>query len=347
MKIPFTNLYYYSRLNLNPNTGVITVKNPGSSFDRELVSRHFLTVEARDDLGRGNRNTVQLIVNINDVNDNPPTFLQNKYEAILLENEDMFETPLVVEAFDIDLNGTRNSEIIYSIVPGEYSRNFTIDPRRGIVTPAMPLDFESLPVPSGRAEIPIRPLRLTIRARDMGLPPLSTDVPLTVYFKDVNDNAPSFERGFYKRNIPEDQPGGSSVLQVKAWDRDLSSPNNKVVYRIQSGASDKFVIDPESGLIRVALGSNLDPDLTVPKTTKYALNVVAIDSGTQVQRSSEVPINITIIDVNNKPPVFADPGTVAVRENTQVLKEVCRVSLEFVEKKNMRYLIITKSLILI
>lgn len=105
---------------------------------------------------------------------------------------------------------------------------------------------------------------------------------------------------------------------MKAWDKDLSSPNNKVVYRIQSGAGDKFVIEPETGTIRVATGSNLDPDLTAPKTTKYSLNVLAIDSGAEIQRSAEVLVNITIIDVNNKPPIFVDPGTVTIRENTQV-----------------------------
>lgn len=105
---------------------------------------------------------------------------------------------------------------------------------------------------------------------------------------------------------------------MKAWDKDLSAPNNKIVYRIQSGAGDKFVIGPENGVVSVAPGSNLDPDLTSPKTTRYSLDVIAIDSGTEVQRTAGVLVNITIIDVNNKPPVFIDPGTVTVRENTQV-----------------------------
>lgn len=38
------------RLHLNPMSGIITVKQSGGeNFDRELVSRHYLTVEARDD----------------------------------------------------------------------------------------------------------------------------------------------------------------------------------------------------------------------------------------------------------------------------------------------------------
>ncbi|XP_066601612.1 cadherin-23 [Prorops nasuta] len=312
-------------LTLDSSTGVITVKQAGPSFDRELMSRHYLTVEARDDLGKGNRNTAQLIVNINDVNDNPPIFLQNKYEAVLLENEDHFQSPLIVEAFDVDLNGTKNSEIVYALVSNEFSRNFTIDPKLGYITPLNPMDYEALPINQGQREAAVRALKLTVRARDMGTPSLSSDAPLIVYLKDVNDNGPLFERALYKRSIPEDLPGGTSVMQVKAWDKDLSSPNNKLVYRIQSGAGDKFVISPETGVIRVAPGSNLDPDLTSPKTTRYSLNVVAIDSGTEVQRTAEVLVNITIIDVNNKPPVFLDPGTVTIRENTQVGAYVHRV----------------------
>ena len=56
-------------------------------------------------MGKGNRNTAQLIINIEDVNDNAPMFLANKYEARLLENEMEFENPLVLEARDLDLNG--------------------------------------------------------------------------------------------------------------------------------------------------------------------------------------------------------------------------------------------------
>ena len=87
-------------------SGIITIRKDGDpNWDREQVTRHYLTVEARDSLGRGNRNTVQLIINIEDLNDNPPVFVQNVYEARLLENEDDFEMPLRVEARDNDLNG--------------------------------------------------------------------------------------------------------------------------------------------------------------------------------------------------------------------------------------------------
>ncbi|XP_022814914.1 cadherin-23 [Spodoptera litura] len=311
-------------LNLNPISGVITVKQAGGdSFDRELISRHYLTVEARDDLGKGNRNTAQLIINIEDVNDNAPMFLANKYEARLLENEMEFENPLVLEARDLDLNGTKNSHIEYSIVGGEYKDNFTIDPNLGIITPVRGLDFEQIPGVNSN----LRPIHLTVRARDFGEPSLSSTVPVTIYVQDVNDHAPLFQQMMYKRSIPEDMPGGTSVLEVKARDADGSSPNNRVVYRIQRGASDKFVIESRTGVVSVANGSTLDPDKTTPKSNRYTLTVVALDGGIGDQQlSAAVLVNITIVDVNNKPPVLIEPGTITVRENTQVGTQIYRAS---------------------
>lgn len=43
-----------ARLELNSITGAITLKQSGA-LDRESLSEHYLTVEARDDLGKGNR----------------------------------------------------------------------------------------------------------------------------------------------------------------------------------------------------------------------------------------------------------------------------------------------------
>jgi hypothetical protein len=69
---------------------------------------------------------------------------------------------------------------------------------------------------------------------------------------------------------------------VKARDGDGSSPNNRVVYRIQRGASDKFVIDSRSGVVSVANGSSLDPDKTNPKSNRYTLTVVSGNNSVRV-----------------------------------------------------------------
>lgn len=98
-------VFFFISLKLNPESGEIVIKSDRPVFDREQISKHFLTIEARDDLGLGNRNTVQLIINVEDVNDNSPRFLSYKYETRLKENHLIFESPVIVEARDLDLNG--------------------------------------------------------------------------------------------------------------------------------------------------------------------------------------------------------------------------------------------------
>lgn len=231
-------------------------------------------MEARDNLGKGNRNTVQLILVIKDVNDNPPIFLESQYEAKLLENKMNFETPLIVKAKDADMVGTRNSDIVYEIIDGEFKMNFTINRKTGAIAPLYPMDFEALKMPKEKL-FTIQPIGLTIVARDLGVPSMATKTSVVIYLHDVNDHVPEFKKDFYHIAIPENLPAGSFVLKVSAVDRDASSPNNVIVYRIQSGAADKFVISADTGVISVAVGASLDPDLTVPKTLDYSLVVVS------------------------------------------------------------------------
>nr|CAD7259201.1 unnamed protein product [Timema shepardi] len=241
--------------------------------------------------------------------------------------------------------GTRNSHIYYSIVNGDPYKNFTIDSILGILQPATPVDFEELTAQSvgpkgpGFRGVNVRPISLTVEARDHGKPSLASQVEVVVYVQDVNDHMPQFEHASYKQSIQEDLPGGSSILQVQAWDGDGSSPNNAIVYRIQQGAEDKFVIDAETGVISVAIGANLDPDRTEPKTTLYTLSVLALDGGVGAEQfQNAVDVKITIVDVNNKAPIFIDPGTIRVRENTQVGKYVHNIrAVDPDEKPLLRY----------
>lgn len=89
---------------MDPISGLITVRKGGEEFDREHVAAYFLTVVARDNLGVGNRNTVQLQVIIKDVNDNAPHFLQSRYEAKIYENELAFANPFFVEVSQLISN---------------------------------------------------------------------------------------------------------------------------------------------------------------------------------------------------------------------------------------------------
>ncbi|TRY71883.1 hypothetical protein TCAL_08438 [Tigriopus californicus] len=318
-------------LDLNPQSGIITLGDFGedangnllpSPFDREKTETHYLTVEARDDEGSGNRNAVELTISLLDVNDHPPRFLQDFYQAQLPENSNGFSVPFFLQAFDNDQNGTENAQIRYRIVKGDAGGNFSIDSITGEVRPSGLIDYELM----REHETGERYFKLLVRAYDLGNPPLFSDVPLQIFVSDQNDNAPIFEQSLYRINVDEDIQGGTKITEVKARDRDGSSPNNLVIYRIITGAKDKFVVDSETGVISVSLGANLDPDLTSPRTHFYFLEIAALDGGFgSNQLSSIAEVNVTITDVNNKNPYFEQPEAVNIMENSNPGAFVTRV----------------------
>ncbi len=110
-------------------------------------------------------------------------------------------------------------------------------------------------------------------------------------------------------------------FQVFASDGDASSPNNAVTYRIRSGARDKFSVDPDSGLVSVSPGASLDPDLP-GGGTEYRLELAAVDGGigTPARLSGTAEVVVTVIDINNKPPVFVSP-TPGVGETVTVSED--------------------------
>ncbi|XP_050524905.1 cadherin-23 [Daktulosphaira vitifoliae] len=319
-------------LSLNADTGEIIIKSDKPVFDREQISKHFLTIEARDDLGLGNRNTVQLIINVDDINDNAPRFLSSKYETRMKENHLIFESPVIIEARDSDLNGTKNSEIAYRIIHTDYPGDvFSIDPITGVLKPKRPVDFEKLQNRKSTNNINgnLRPIHVVVQAQDYGVPPLADEAHVIIYVEDVNDFGPKFENPSYETSISEDLAGGSTILQVNAWDEDGSAPNNVIVYRLSSGAEDKFVIDAYSGVIKVAHGASLDPDKTQPKTDVYNLKVIAIDGGIGDQQlSSSVNVTINIQDVNNKVPLFKKIEPIYIKENKEVGSIITKVEAE-------------------
>ena len=206
---------------------------------------------------------------------------------------------------------------------GDPGGNFTIDSETGEIKPHGVLDYEQIP---GTAQA--KTFNLTVRSFDLGSPSLSSDVSVVIYLVDRNDNPPVFSRLQYSVTIPEDTPGLTPVLKVAATDGDGSSPNNQLVYRIQAGAKDKFVINTETGMISISEGANLDPDLTLPSTLGYLLEVVAIDGGVGSDRLTgwtSVIVNIT--DVNNKPPRLSSlEGPVVVSEDVEVGTVVVRLT---------------------
>ncbi|XP_049330725.1 protocadherin gamma-A11-like isoform X31 [Astyanax mexicanus] len=140
--------------------------------------------------------------------------------------------------------------------------------------------------------------KLILTAYDGGNPQKSGTVKITVVVIDANDNPPVFSQPVYRVSLPENAQKGSSVVTVRATDKDKGS-YGEVSYSFSQStgkAMDFFTVNSDTGDIRV------NGILDFEKSKQYELNVKAMDNG-GLTDTSKVLVEIT--DVNDNAPVIS------------------------------------------
>lgn len=84
---------------------------------------------------------------------------------------------------------------------------------------------------------------LTVRATD-SVTGAYSEVSVTLSIEDVNNHPPLFEQIIYNVSVPELSPPGSSILAVKAHDKDS---NSVLSYSVED--TERFMIDAKTGVI--------------------------------------------------------------------------------------------------
>ncbi|XP_068568087.1 cadherin EGF LAG seven-pass G-type receptor 2 isoform X3 [Cebidichthys violaceus] len=272
--------------------GLITLALP---LDYKLERQYALTVTASD----GTRlDTAKVFVNVTDANTHRPVFQSSHYTVNINEDRPVGTTVVLISATDEDTG--ENARITYYM--DDSIPQFDIDSDTGAVTTQMELDYEDQVS-----------YTLAITARDNGIPQKSDTTYLEILVNDVNDNSPRFLRDHYVGSVMEDVPVFTSVVQVSATDRD-SGLNGRVFYTFQGGEDGEgdFIIESTSGIVRTL--RRLDRE-NVPV---YSLQAFAVDKGVPALKTA-VNIQVTILDVNDNPPVFEkDEFDIMVEENSPI-----------------------------
>ncbi|XP_005879291.1 PREDICTED: cadherin-17 [Myotis brandtii] len=86
------------------------------ALDRETRAVHKLQVSALDAQGNTVEGPVPITVEVKDINDNRPTFLQSKYEGSVRQNSRSGKPFMYVNATDLDDPDTPNGQLFYQIV---------------------------------------------------------------------------------------------------------------------------------------------------------------------------------------------------------------------------------------
>ncbi|XP_022814420.1 protein dachsous [Spodoptera litura] len=289
---------------VNPQHGLVTLLR---SLDYENLVRHTLIISARDNGVPSLSANLTLVVDVQDVNDNPPVFEHDSYSANVLESEAINAKILEIQAIDKDTGN--NARITYKIAADSNTTEeyFKVQPSTGWVYLAKQLDRETT-----------AKHKMVIIAVDNGIPPLSATANLVVNVIDANDNDPVFSKSAYEFQVEENQKAGAFVGKIAATDADLG--DNAVVRYSLFPSNTSFIVNPITGII------NTKEVLDREFKSSYSLFAEAKDQGT-LPRSSRVPISIKITDVNDNPPEIIDPreDVVSVREEQQPGAEVARV----------------------
>ncbi|XP_059775502.1 LOW QUALITY PROTEIN: protocadherin alpha-12-like [Balaenoptera ricei] len=287
-----------------------------SALDRESVANYEVVVTARDGGSPSLSATASVSVEVSDVNDNAPAFVQPEYTVFVKENNPPGCHIFTVSARDADAQ--ENALVSYSLVErrvGEraLSSYVSVHAESGKVYALQPLDHEELEL-----------LQFQVSARDAGVPPLGSNVTLQVFVLDENDNAPALllpgpggGAGALSQRVARSVGAGHVVAKVRAVDAD-SGYNAWLSYELQpaaGGARSPFRVGLYTGEISttraldeadaprqrllVLVKDHGEPALTATATVLLSLE----DSGQAPKVSSRAPTGAAgaetaLVDVN-------------------------------------------------
>ncbi|OCT87851.1 hypothetical protein XELAEV_18021553mg [Xenopus laevis] len=217
-------------------------------LDREKISQYRIQIIAID-LGLPPLQTdTAIVLNVSDVNDNSPVFLQSHYNSFMKENNNPGSFLCIVSATDAD-EGV-NAQLIYSVVDSQVdgfsvSTFVYINPQNGHLYAQRAFDYEQIQV-----------FQVSVRAEDSGVPKLFCDVTVSIFVLDTNDNYPVMINPEYSKdfisggNIPKSASPGYLVTKISAVDLDSGHNAWLLFSLIDDSYSPLFKVSAHTGEIR-------------------------------------------------------------------------------------------------
>ncbi|XP_054573945.1 protocadherin gamma-B5 isoform X12 [Eptesicus fuscus] len=221
-------------------------------------------------------------VEIEDINDHPPKFMQNSFELQISEST-LPGTRFILEVAedgDTGLNSLQNYKLSLSPSFSLINKEKPDGSKYPELILEKPLDREQQNYH-----------RLVLTALDGGDPPLSGSIELQIQVTDANDNPPVFKQDVYRVRLSENVPPGTTVLQVSATDLD-EGLNSEITYSLYR-TGQVFHLNSKSGEITTLR------TLDYEEIKEYSLVVEGRDGGGLV---AQCTVEINIQDENDNSP---------------------------------------------
>ncbi|XP_032482863.1 protocadherin gamma-A2 isoform X14 [Phocoena sinus] len=274
-------------------------------LDREQFSLYNITVIAKDGGNPPLSTDAHILLQVTDINDNPPTFPHTSYSVYIPENNPRGASIFSMMAHDPDSDD--NAHVTYNlaedIVQGApLSSYISINSDTGILYALRSFDYEQF-----------HELQLWVTAHDSGNPQLRSNVSLDIFVLDQNDNVPEIlypalptDGSTGVELAPRSAEPGYLVTKVVAVDRD-SGQNAWLSYRLlKASEPGLFAVGLHTGEVRTARAL-LDRD-----ALKQSL-VVAVQDHGQPPLSATVTLTVAVAD--SIPEALADLGSIRTSAN--------------------------------
>ncbi|XP_012815171.3 protocadherin gamma-B1 isoform X40 [Xenopus tropicalis] len=276
--------------------------NVADRIDREALCEGreecFLTFDA---VIENPLNIFPVRIDIKDINDNQPRFV---YETVDLE---MSEHTLPGARFVLqnaeDQDVGMNSHLTYKL---STNKHFVL----GAKTSSDGRTFPELILETSLDRETQSNHELILTASDGGNPVQTGTTLIKITVTDINDNFPVFTQEVYKVSIPENIPFNSTILTVRATDKD-EGINAQITYSFGTTAKSvlrKFAINPKTG--EITTKGNVDFE----EAKYYDISVQAQDGGSL---ASHAKVLIQVLDENdNAPEISVTSITTPISEDS-------------------------------
>ncbi|XP_067374409.1 protocadherin gamma-A11-like isoform X36 [Channa argus] len=297
----------YVDLNVEKGTLVVAKRIDREELCRQvsLCSLHFqIILENPMELHR-------IDVEITDINDNAPLFLEKEYDFQVSE--------WALPGARYSLESARDPDVAQNAIQ-TYKLNPTENFKLNVVSRPDGTKYIEMILHTSLDREKQEEHKLTLTAYDGGNPQKSGSVKINIVVLDANDNAPVFSQSVYRVTVPENSPKGTVILRVSATDNDKGA-NEEVAYSFShhtDSASSLFNIHPQTGEMKVS------GVLDYEKKKHYEIDIKATDKG-GLADTGKVLIEVTdlndnapvisIISLSNTIPEDSAPGTIIAMLN--------------------------------
>ncbi|XP_040200775.1 protocadherin alpha-4-like [Rana temporaria] len=289
-------------------SGVISLRG---FIDYEEKTSYEIQVQAKDHGQLPLTGHCKVIVDITDVNDNPPEISVTSLSSIVKEDA---EPGFVIALLTVtDKDSGKNGQVTCHIpthlpfvLQSKFSNYYSLVLK-------YTLDRESM-----------SEYHVSIKATDSGFPCLSSSTSISFVVFDVNDNPPLFTQPSYSVSVQENIIPGTTITQVYAFDID-SGENAQISYFLLSSTAGDVsppslvTINSDSG--KISSVNSLDHE----KLQMFCVVIEARDNGTP-PLSSTTSLTLFIQDQNdNFPQVLPSLSTIEVWRTAKVGHVVTKI----------------------